>query len=150
VTRRRLPPPAASRVYELTDWGQELEPVVLGLGRWGASAPVPPGDPPLGVDSAVIALKTMFSPAAANGLDASYELRFGEHRFRMRVSGSELLVSRGAAERPDAVIDTNPATLAELVWHGRRLAQAIRAGEVKIEGSRSAVEAFLRLFGASQ
>jgi ubiquinone biosynthesis protein UbiJ len=60
------------------------------------------------------------------------------------------LVSRGAAERPDAVIDTNPATLAELVWHGRRLAQAIRAGEVKIEGSRSAVEAFLRLFGASQ
>ena len=36
VRRRRLPPPAASQVYELTDWGRELEPVLLALGRWGA------------------------------------------------------------------------------------------------------------------
>jgi DNA-binding HxlR family transcriptional regulator len=150
LSRRRLPPPAASRVYELTEWGQELEPVVLGLGRWGASAPVPPGDPPLGVDSAMIALKTMFSPAAADGIDAGYELRFGEHRFRAHVSGGQLSVSRGGAERPDAVIDTDPATLAELVWHGRQLTKAIDAGEVKLEGSLPAAEAFLRLFGASQ
>ena len=36
VHRRRLPPPAASRVYELTEWGMELEAVVVSLGRWGA------------------------------------------------------------------------------------------------------------------
>src|SRR5436305_8974178 len=35
VRRRRLPPPAGVRVYELTEWGRELEPVVLHLGRWG-------------------------------------------------------------------------------------------------------------------
>src|SRR5271167_1726439 len=34
LRRDRLPPPIASQVYELTDWGRELEPVVLGLGRW--------------------------------------------------------------------------------------------------------------------
>ena len=33
VRRRKLPPPAASRVYELTDWGKELEPVIVRLGR---------------------------------------------------------------------------------------------------------------------
>ena len=33
VRRRKLPPPAASRVYELTDWGMELEPVIVRLGR---------------------------------------------------------------------------------------------------------------------
>jgi DNA-binding HxlR family transcriptional regulator len=33
VRRRKLPPPAASRVYELTAWGMELEPVLTGLGR---------------------------------------------------------------------------------------------------------------------
>ena len=38
VSRRRLPPPAASQVYELTDWGRELEPVLVALGRW-ARAP---------------------------------------------------------------------------------------------------------------
>src|SRR3954465_12808027 len=32
--RRRLPPPAGSRVYELTERGLGLEPVVLALGRW--------------------------------------------------------------------------------------------------------------------
>src|SRR5918992_576666 len=32
VRRRKLAPPAASRVYELTDWGLELEPVVISLG----------------------------------------------------------------------------------------------------------------------
>src|SRR5919198_6110493 len=39
VRRRTLPPPAASAVYELTEWGHELEPVVLALGRWGSRAP---------------------------------------------------------------------------------------------------------------
>src|SRR5882724_3485275 len=29
VDRRRLPPPAASDVYELTEWGRELEPTAL-------------------------------------------------------------------------------------------------------------------------
>ena len=38
LRRRQLPAPAASRVYELTEWGQELEPVLLALGGW-------PGDP---------------------------------------------------------------------------------------------------------
>ena len=33
VPRRRLPPPTAARVYELTEWGMELEPVVASLGR---------------------------------------------------------------------------------------------------------------------
>src|SRR5947209_18591269 len=59
VRRAKLPPPAGSRVYELTEWGRELEPVVLGLGRWASAlAPFPPGHGELGVDSLVLALKT--------------------------------------------------------------------------------------------
>jgi DNA-binding HxlR family transcriptional regulator len=37
VRRRHLPPPAASWVYELTDWGAELEAVVQRLAQWGAA-----------------------------------------------------------------------------------------------------------------
>src|SRR5437763_16199667 len=33
VRRGELPPPAASRVYELTERGRGLEPVILALGR---------------------------------------------------------------------------------------------------------------------
>jgi DNA-binding HxlR family transcriptional regulator len=42
VTRRRLPPPAASTVYELTEYGQELRPVLHVLAHWGARTLGPP------------------------------------------------------------------------------------------------------------
>src|SRR3954468_17812802 len=44
LRRRDLPPPAASKVYELTPWGYDLEPIVLALGRWGARSPALPRD----------------------------------------------------------------------------------------------------------
>ncbi|MER6950499.1 helix-turn-helix domain-containing protein [Nonomuraea sp. NPDC000554] len=76
VRRRRLPPPAASRVYELTDRGLELEPVVLALARWGSRAPLR-SDAPLSVDALVLALKSTFDAEAARGFDARVELRLG-------------------------------------------------------------------------
>ena len=85
LRRDKLPPPIASQVYELTDWGRELEPVVLGLGRWGSRAPFPPGDAALGVDSLVLALKTLYDPGRADGLlGSSFELRLGDQRFEAR------------------------------------------------------------------
>ncbi|MCI0636066.1 MAG: helix-turn-helix transcriptional regulator [Actinobacteria bacterium] len=43
VRRRRLPPPAASTVYELTEYGRELQPVMHMLAHWGARSLGPPG-----------------------------------------------------------------------------------------------------------
>ena len=146
VRRRTLAPPAGSRVYELTDRGRDLEPVVLALGRWGSGAPFPPGDAKLGTDSMVIALMTTFDPAAADGLDAAYELRLDGQRFRARVADGRFEVVRGEEPEPDAIIKTDPGTLAGMLWHGRRLADGLRSGEVEIDGSRPAVTRFLRLF----
>ena len=65
VARRKLDPPAGAWVYELTDRGRELEPIVIALGGWGSLAPFPPGDMRIGVDSTVLALKTLFDAEAA-------------------------------------------------------------------------------------
>ena len=146
VRRRKLPPPAASRVYELTEWGLDLEPVVVSLGRWGARSPSKPRDAGLGVDSLILSFRTMFDPRAADGLKASYELRLGEDRFRAEVGGGRFEVERGDADRPDATIETDAGTLAALVYEGRPLEEALRSGEVRIEGDESAVERFLGLF----
>jgi DNA-binding HxlR family transcriptional regulator len=146
VRRRKLAPPAGSRVYELTGRGHQLEPVVLALGRWGSTAPFPPMNPELGVDSTVLALKTLFAPGAAAGLDASYELRFGEQSFRVRVADGELELARGNAEEPEATIESDPGTLSMVLWQGRPLADALRSGAIRIEGSRPAVTRFLALF----
>jgi DNA-binding HxlR family transcriptional regulator/putative sterol carrier protein len=146
VRRRKLPPPAASRVYELTDWGMELEPVIIRLGRWGARSPSRPRDAELGVDSLVLSFRTMFDPRAAEGIEASYELRLGEDSFRAVVADGRFEVERGSADRPDAIIEGDSATLAALVYEGRPLDEALGSGELKIEGDRSAVERFLGLF----
>jgi DNA-binding HxlR family transcriptional regulator len=146
VRRRKLAPPAASRVYELTDWGLELEPVITQLGRWGARSPSRPRDATLGVDSLILSFRTMFDPRAADGLSASYELHLDEDVFRVAVSDGRFDTARGEAERPDATIETDSATLATLVYEGRPLAEALRSGDVRIEGDESAVERFLTLF----
>src|SRR5919202_4202582 len=87
VRRRKLPPPAGSRVYELTDWGRELEETVMSLGRWGARSPVPLSDAPIAsADSVILALRERFDPGAADGLRARYELRIGDDRFRVEVA----------------------------------------------------------------
>jgi DNA-binding HxlR family transcriptional regulator/putative sterol carrier protein len=146
VVRRKLPPPAASRVYELTDWGKDLEPVIIRLGRWGVRSPSKPRDAEIGVDSLILSFRTMFDPRAAAGIEASYELRLGEDRFRAEVADGRFEVERGSAEEPDAIMESDPGTLAALVYEGHDLADALRTGEIRIEGDRSAVERFLTLF----
>ncbi len=148
--QRKLPPPAAANVYELTPWGRELEPVVLGLGRWGSRSPVPGGESVLGVDSAVLALKTLFDATAADGLDAHYELRLGEQPFELRVRGNSFAVSRASVADPDATIETDPATLSAVLWHGRKLASAERSGEIRLRGDRGLVKRLLQLFPLPQ
>ena len=146
VRRGTLPPPAASRIYELTERGAQLEPIVVALGRFGSVAPFPPGDAQIGVDALAIALKTLFAPDAADGLDATYELRLGEDRFRVRVAGGRLDIARGSAEAPDATIEADPGVLATVLWHGGKLAAARRAGDVTASGDAQAVRRFLALF----
>jgi DNA-binding HxlR family transcriptional regulator/putative sterol carrier protein len=148
LVRRKLPPPAGAWVYELTDWGRELEPTIMALGRWAARSPsVMEKQCPIGVDALILSFRAMFDANAARGFDARFELRFGDDRFQARFAGGAMEITRGPAERPDVVIETDSNTLAAIVYGGRKLADAARAGEVKVEGDKSAAKRFLTLFG---
>jgi DNA-binding HxlR family transcriptional regulator/putative sterol carrier protein len=147
IRRRKLPPPAGARVYELTEWGRELEGTVISLGHWAARSPSGlPSDAPIGADSMILALRSRFDPGAAHTLRARYELRLGEDRFQVEVADGELDVARGGADQTDATIDTDPDTLAAVLWGGQRLTDARRSGRMTIEGDKAAVQRFLRLF----
>ena len=146
MRRRKLPPPAASRVYELTDWAMELELVIIGLVRWGACSLLRLRDAELSVDSLILSFRTVFDPQAAEGLNASYELRLGEDRFRAVVAEGRFEVARASVDRPEATIEADSATLAALIYGGRGLDEALRSGDIKIEGEESVVERFLTLF----
>ncbi len=79
-------------------------------------------------------------------MSGNYELRLGDQRFRARVAEGRLDLSRGSAERPDAIVETDPETLSALLWEGRRLPEARRSGDVTVEGDSRSVGRFLRLF----
>ena len=146
LRRRKLAPPAAAQVYELTDWGRELEPAVLALGSWASRSPDFPIGAPMGPDSLVLALKSAFQPEKAEGLEGSYELRLGKEGlpFGVQVSGGRFAAARGEAEDPDATITADPNAIAGVVFGGNRLGKAVEAGDVEIDGSRRAVNALFR------
>lgn len=146
LARGSLPPPAASRVYELTDRGRDLEPVLHALGRWGSRVPLPKDGPPLGTDAAMVALPTLFSAERAADIQATYELRLGGEPFAAVVKDGRFHLTRGAATAPDAVITTTPATLAAVLWHEHSLRDAIGAGDATVQGSRRTAERFVGLF----
>jgi DNA-binding HxlR family transcriptional regulator len=144
VQRRRLAPPAAAQVYELTEWGQALEPAILSLGRWASGSPSFPLGAEMGPDSLVLALKTAFQPEKADGLEASYELRLGEIPFGISVNGGSFEAARGEAETADSKIQSDTGTIAGVVFGRNRLGKAVESGDVEIEGSRRAVNALFR------
>jgi DNA-binding HxlR family transcriptional regulator len=150
LTRAQLGPPAAVRVYELTDRGHALEPVLLALAGWGSSAPFPSTDRELGADSLILALKTLFSAEQAGDMNIRYELRIEGQPFAARVTGRHFEVRRGADEHPDGVLDSDAGTLSKILWHGEPLEDAVRAGTLTLAGGVPSARRFLSLFPAPQ
>ncbi len=147
VRRRKLPPPAASTVYELTEWGRELEPVVTKLGAWGARSPLPPDSQEIGVDSIVLALRSLFDAELAGEMDATCELRIGGEAFRVEISSGQIDLARGSVKDPAVSIAVADApTLGAILAGQLRLEEALASDAAEIEGSKQAAKRFLRLF----
>jgi DNA-binding HxlR family transcriptional regulator len=139
VTRRKLPPPAASTVYELTEWGRELEPIVLALGAWAARVPLP--EPAtLGATSMLLFLRGSAHPRTA----ACYRVELDDRVWTVRTEPGRLTVEPGEPAGPDATIRTDPSTLNALLERPQDLDAAITDGRIAVEGDRTAVHRLLR------
>lgn len=150
VGHRRLAPPAGSWIYELTEWGQQLEPIVTQLGRWASRSPAMPHDAPIGVASVLLSLKALFEPRLAGALRAAVGLRFGEDDACARVADGRLEITHGPAADLDVRLDTDPATLAAVLGDAGRFTAAVRAGEVTLYGDASIAKRFVTLFPAPE
>jgi DNA-binding HxlR family transcriptional regulator len=146
VHRRVLPLPESGVVYELTGYGQQLEEVVLRLGEWGAARL---GDPRPGEivtpDAMVIALRSMFRPAAARGVHRGYQFELGPTVFHARVDGKVLTTGTGPTTDPDLVISGGPGIRA--MFAGEVTAdEALAAGIVAIDGDVALLREFTGMF----
>jgi DNA-binding HxlR family transcriptional regulator len=143
VERRRLGPPVSGQVYELTEHGGALRPVVIELARWGSRIPTT-SRADLSADALALALLTTFDPDGAE--DVRIGLQLGDDRFVAEITDGHLDVVRGEAERPDAEIRTDAAVLRSVVFGGRPLAEAVAAGEAEVRGDAEKATNFVSRF----
>jgi DNA-binding HxlR family transcriptional regulator len=146
LVRRRLPPPAATQVYELTEWGYESEPIFQALGRWAARSPAHDPTLPFSTVSLMLSLRTMLDAGRAEGIDARIGFRLGDETLMGRLSGGRIAIARGPLDGADVILAGTAPILAAAIYGGQPLAALEAGGALRIEGDRALAERFVRLF----
>ncbi|MFG2966216.1 MULTISPECIES: winged helix-turn-helix transcriptional regulator [unclassified Streptomyces] len=138
TARRRLPPPGAVYVYELTARGRELLPVLQALGKWGEAE--------LGERRPTDAVRAhWFALPLLRALDGEglVEVRLGEGDFHLHVGVEDGPVyGDGPAPRePDARLALDAGTGTALARGELRLLDAVRDGRVTVTGDGTLAKA---------
>jgi DNA-binding HxlR family transcriptional regulator len=149
LCRTTLPPPAGSKVYELTDLGRELEPVVMTLSRWGLRLlDAPNRDDELRPAWAMVALQSSLRPGAALEVKETYEFRVDGEEFHVRIEGGEAEAWQGSAPAADLIVGGDAEVLLGVASGRLAPAQAIEAGSIRVEGDREALARCLAMLGS--
>ncbi|WP_258050149.1 winged helix-turn-helix transcriptional regulator [Streptomyces finlayi] len=135
AVRRRLPPPAPASVYELTERGQGLLPVLTALAGWGAHA-LDERRPTDAVRAHWFALPLL---RALDGLTHAgvVEVSLDEGEFHVRTGGgapAAEVYGFGPAGRPDARIELDAALCLALGRGEVSLAEAVDDGRITVSG----------------
>ena len=147
VRRQLLPLPDRGTVYELTRYGRELAPILMGLGRWGTRS--------MGRLSPDVASRSRWLVAAMLAFHdeerrvarpTTWELRLTDGAFTVRAKGTDLTVAAGAPDDADLVITTGDEQLHRLLTHRLAPSEAIATGAVSVEGDVSELPRLLGLF----
>jgi DNA-binding HxlR family transcriptional regulator len=148
LQKRKLPPPAASTVYELTEYGRELEEPLYALARWGArSLPPPAKNEELYPDWGLNAFAALLDPEAASGLSGTYVVRVSEDAYTVQLDDGKVHVEPGAAEVADLDFETDQATFFAMASGQFDPRSAVRDGRVTIAtGKPAALERFFSVF----
>ncbi len=138
LRKRKLPPPAASTVYELTDYGRAVEPVIRELAWWGVRTMGPPDeDEELHPGWLAHALRVGLEQNVADVPETVVEFRSGEEVATVSVGGGTFAVEPAPASQPDAVVE---GTVREY-W---ALFIERDFGAVKVDGDEDSVDRLLR------
>jgi DNA-binding HxlR family transcriptional regulator len=146
VAKRVLPPPSGVQVYELTESGERLRPLVSFLGFWGMSLPFGDGDEPGEARAELLALglASMSAAELSTELNEIYEFRVGEEQFHFTVKRGVVMARSGAAPvEPELRVQCDFETFINLATGTFSPTQAVRRGLARMEGD-SAV--FTRAF----
>jgi len=148
IARRTMPPPAASKVYELTARGRELSPVLGALSRWGMQLLGERGeDEAFRPQWLATGLRGMLRPSRAKDvvLDIDFALAPTEV-VRIHVENGRLVAVAEPDGTADVVVHGELELLAELADGTVRVEDALADGRLAFEGADDVIRAFQRLF----
>ena len=148
VIRRRLQPlPDRATVYELTELGRELEPILLALGRWGTKSMASlPAEVTSRSRWLVAAMLAFHDETRRVSKPTTWELQLTDGAFTVRAEGKRLTVVAGAPEDADLVITTDDEHLHRLLTRRLDPAQAVTSGAVTLNGDATALSRLVELF----
>lgn len=137
-----LPPPAATRVYQLTASGRQLDEAVTSLGRWGASLLGPPGSEqhqqPLWLLQSLAARTRQIPDSAAFLSKVDVDIQLDGQRHHLRIRSGRAIAGRGPHHEPEACITTTSETLYALSKRQMQIEDAIKEGQLEIGGNYDA------------
>jgi len=151
IRREQLPPPAGSRVYQITDAGLGVGLVVKALADWGAQLLDTPG-PDEAVRAEWLALHMAVSAPveAASGARETYQVHVGDEVLHVVLTGIGVQARSGPAPyAPDLVIRTDQAAFIELSLGRADLTVLVAANRAHVTGDQGSVSRAARLFSSA-
>jgi DNA-binding HxlR family transcriptional regulator len=147
IERRTLPPPAGSTVYDLTELGRGLEPIILDISRWGWNR-IQDRDrnDHFHPRWLLMGMKTGYDREAAAGVEETYEFRIGDEIFHVRVDDGVVDGLDGPAPHPDLVVHSQPDDFLRAGDSRQALAKALKQGKIRVEGDPVAREHCMAIF----
>jgi DNA-binding HxlR family transcriptional regulator len=149
VSKRTLPPPAASAVYELTDHAQGLARILAAMADWGMAMLGRPrkGEEVRG-EWAVLGIAVTTPVPGVD--DATYELHADGDVLTVQVRDGRLQPRHGAAVDPAAVITTRPTVLTDLALGQLDLDEALARRRVRVAGDEAAARRLLEAIAGAR
>ena len=147
LTRRKLAPPGAAQVYELTEWGYRAEPLIQEIGRWAAMSAQHDPTLPLSPASLMLSMRTMLARSEAAAFEGTVGFDIAGDQFVARLSEGELAIRRGLPDDADAKI-TAPAaaSIAAMLYAAADPAVLESEAGLSISGKRLLALRFAKLF----
>jgi len=141
VAHRRLPPPAAAAVYELTPRGRDLLPALTALADWGAAELVSPRptDALRAHWSALPLMRRLTELAAPS--EGTVNVRLDEGAFHILLSDDGPSYGHGPAGHPDAELTLDSHTCLAVVRGEASLPEVIKTGQARVDGDSSLARA---------
>ncbi len=147
IRQVRLPAPSAASVYELTDLGQALRPVVAELDGWGMHMlGLKPGNR-FRLAWLLRCLEASFRPALARHLYETYEYRIGEDVFHIRIDDGTARAHRGPARDPAFSMESDVDTFLALGASVTVVEEAVACDLARLTGDMRAAERAVALLG---